>query len=78
MSEDQSSIEKSKLWGGRFDEPTDQFVQKFTASVRFDKRLAMVDIQGSIAHAEMLSAKNIIHTEEAERIIQGLTQIKRR
>ncbi len=78
MSEDQSSIEKSKLWGGRFDEPTDQFVQKFTASVRFDKRLAMVDIQGSIAHAEMLSAKNIIHTEEAERIIQGLTQIKKK
>ncbi|HBC57239.1 MAG TPA: argininosuccinate lyase [Gammaproteobacteria bacterium] len=76
MSDDQSSIEKSKLWGGRFDEPTDQFVQKFTASVGFDKRLAMVDIQGSIAHAEMLSATNIISSEEATLIVQGLNQIR--
>ncbi|MCH1492719.1 MAG: argininosuccinate lyase, partial [Luminiphilus sp.] len=41
----------SKLWGGRFAEPTDAFVQRFTASEAFDRRLASQDIRGSIAHA---------------------------
>ena len=44
--------ETSKLWGGRFNEPTDSFVQRFTASVDFDRRMADEDITGSLAHAQ--------------------------
>ncbi len=39
-----------KLWGGRFSQPTDKFVEEFTASIQFDQRLYRYDIQGSIAH----------------------------
>ena len=46
----------SKLWGGRFAEATDAFVQRFTASVDFDQRMAGEDIAGSLAHARMLHA----------------------
>ena len=45
-----------KLWGGRFTEQTDEFVERFTASVGFDARLYHHDIMGSIAHARMLAA----------------------
>ncbi|HQN40612.1 MAG TPA: argininosuccinate lyase, partial [Pseudomonadales bacterium] len=44
-----------QLWGGRFQQATDAFVQRFTASVGFDQRLALHDIRGSLAHAEMLT-----------------------
>ncbi len=44
-----------KLWAGRFNEPTDAFVEAFTASVEFDRRLYRYDIAGSIAHARMLA-----------------------
>ena len=44
------------LWGGRFSEPTDAFVQRFTASEAFDRRLAVYDIAGSRAHADMLAS----------------------
>ncbi|HEY7775944.1 MAG TPA: argininosuccinate lyase, partial [Kineobactrum sp.] len=50
----------SKLWGGRFNEPTDQFVQRFTASVEFDQRMAREDILGSLAHAEMLCSIGVL------------------
>ncbi len=65
----------SKLWGGRFTQPTDKFVEEFTASIEFDQRLYRYDIQGSKAHAEMLGRQQIIATEEAEQIIAGLDQI---
>ena len=45
---------KDKPWGGRFSESTDAFVEEFTASINFDKRLYKHDIQGSRAHAQML------------------------
>ena len=48
------------LWGGRFSEPTDAFVQRFTASESFDRRLAAYDIAGSKAHADMLMATGVI------------------
>ena len=51
-----SSQSTSTLWGGRFSEATDAFVQRFTASVTFDKRMYRQDIQGSIAHARMLAS----------------------
>lgn len=64
------------LWGGRFSENTDQFVQAFTASVNFDKRLALADIQGSIAHASMLAKVGVLTIDEKNKIIEGLDQIR--
>ncbi len=66
-----------KLWGGRFSEGTDQFVEEFTESISFDKELALYDIRGSIAHARMLGEQGIISKEDAEKIIRGLEEIKR-
>ena len=53
-----------KPWAGRFTEATDAFVEAFTASVDFDKRLAPYDIQGSIAHAAMLKRIGVLSEEE--------------
>ncbi len=64
-----------KLWDGRFQEATDAFVEAFTESVSFDRRLAEVDIRGSIAHATMLSKVNVLTNKEAEAIITGLEAI---
>ncbi|MGE0387623.1 MAG: argininosuccinate lyase [Gammaproteobacteria bacterium] len=71
---DQSNTEK--LWGGRFAEATDRFVEEFTASVGFDRRLYAHDIEGSIAHARMLARCGILTAEEAERIVTGLEDIR--
>ncbi|MEJ2612421.1 MAG: argininosuccinate lyase [Candidatus Thiodiazotropha sp.] len=68
----------AKPWSGRFSEPTDAFVEAFTASVDFDQRLYQYDIQGSIAHAQMLAQQGILHHEERDAIIQGLEQIRTR
>jgi argininosuccinate lyase len=65
-----------KLWGGRFDGPTDAFVEEFTASVQFDRRLYAQDVQGSIAHATMLSTVGVLTAEERDRIVEGLTVIR--
>ncbi len=65
----------NQSWGGRFNEPTDEFVKIFGASVFFDKILAPYDIQGSIAHATMLSEVGILTTEEKDQVITGLNQI---
>ena len=65
----------SKLWGGRFTQPTDKFVEEFTASIEFDQRLYRYDIQGSKAHAEMLGRQGIIAVDEAQQIIAGLDAI---
>ena len=64
------------MWGGRFSEPTDSFVEAFTASVEFDKRLALVDIQGSLAHAKMLHKIGILNDDEYSAIENGMAQIK--
>jgi len=66
----------SRMWGGRFQEQTDAFVEAFTASVEFDQRLAKVDIQGSIAHAKMLHRIGILTATEFESIQQGLATIR--
>jgi argininosuccinate lyase len=67
-----------KPWSGRFNEPTDAFVEAFTASVDFDRRLYRYDIQGSIAHATMLADCGILTPEERDRIIAGLEAIRQR
>ncbi|BBA68705.1 argininosuccinate lyase [Geobacter sulfurreducens] len=64
-----------KLWGGRFSEPTDQFVEEFTASIDFDKRLYHQDIRGSIAHARMLGKQGILPMAEVEKIVTGLQEV---
>lgn len=66
---------KDTSWSGRFNEPVAALVKKYTASIGFDYRLAMFDIQGSIAHATMLSAKGIIKKADLEAIEQGLREI---
>ncbi|MCA1796231.1 MAG: argininosuccinate lyase [Desulfuromonadaceae bacterium] len=64
-----------KLWGGRFTQPTDKFVEEFTASIGFEQRLYPYDIRGSKAHAQMLARQGIIAPEEAEQIRAGLDEI---
>jgi len=64
-----------KLWGGRFSQPTDKFVEEFTASIQFDQRLYRYDIQGSVAHCRMLARQGIIDHDEADAIIAGLGEI---
>ena len=66
----------SRMWGGRFQEQTDEFVEAFTASVDFDQRLALVDIQGSVAHAKMLRKISILSEQELESILTGLSSIQ--
>ena len=65
----------TKAWSGRFSEPVDDLVKRFTASVGFDQRLAEFDIQGSLAHARMLRATNIISAADLEAIERGLAAI---
>lgn len=65
----------STLWGGRFSEATDHFVQRFTASVNFDQRMAEQDIKGSLAHANMLHDVGVLDARELTDIEQGLAQI---
>ena len=72
---DQQSKTGQEMWGGRFDEPTDAFVQRFTASEAFDRRLAACDIEGSRAHADMLQEVGVLTSEENAAIQQGLTTV---
>ncbi|GAB4350075.1 MAG: argininosuccinate lyase [Gammaproteobacteria bacterium] len=68
---------KEKPWGGRFTESTDAFVEAFTASVDFDRRLYRHDILGSIAHAQMLEHVGVLSRDDARAIIDGLESILR-
>ncbi len=71
-----SDNQQNQLWGGRFSESTDAFVQAFTASVGFDRRMYRQDIQGSQAHATMLAEAGVLTGEERDAIIQGLDEIR--
>lgn len=67
---------KDQAWSARFSEPVSDLVKRYTASVFFDKRLALFDIQGSLAHAEMLQAQGIISALDYADIQRGMAQIK--
>jgi len=67
---------ESRLWGGRFSEATDEFVERFTASVSFDQRLYAQDIAGSIVHARMLARCGVLTDGECEAILSGLERIR--
>jgi len=71
-----SKSTQEKPWNGRFTEPTDSFVEAFTASVSFDQRLYKYDIMGSNAHAKMLNHVGILTDDELKQIINGLAQIE--
>lgn len=66
---------QDKAWSGRFSEPVAELVQKYTASVSFDYRLAAFDIQGSIAHATMLHSVGVLSAVDLQAIQKGLTDI---
>ena len=66
-----------KPWGGRFTESTDAFVEAFTASVGFDRRLYRYDIAGSRAHARMLARVGVITEADCDAILGGLDRIER-
>ena len=66
-----------KPWGGRFTAPTDDFVEQFTESVSYDKRLACYDIIGSIAHTQMLAKTKVISKKECDEIMAGLKAIEK-
>ncbi|SIS86435.1 argininosuccinate lyase [Neptunomonas antarctica] len=70
------SNKTNQQWGGRFNEPTDAFVARFTASVEFDQRMYRQDIQGSVAHATMLTEAGVLTTDERDMILQGLSEIQ--
>ncbi len=63
------------MWGGRFSAETDKLAAGFHSSISFDSRLYRFDILGSIAHAQMLRATNVISKEDGDAIIQGLNSI---
>jgi argininosuccinate lyase len=68
--------ETSSAWGGRFSEATDAFVQRFTASVSFDQRMYLQDIEGSIAHASMLAKVGVLSEDEKQQIFSGLEAVR--
>jgi argininosuccinate lyase len=76
MSSSEKPRHKPKVWSGRFDEPVTDLVKHFTASVGFDQRLAEFDIDGSLAHAQMLHAVGILTAEDLASIERGLEQIR--
>ncbi len=67
---------KSEAWSARFSEPVSDLVKRYTASVFFDKRLARFDIEGSLAHAEMLAHQHIISATDLADIQRGMAQIQ--
>ena len=70
------SDKNKKLWGGRFEETTSPFVERFTASVSFDNCLYQYDIEGSVAHAKMLGKVGILTEGEVADIVRGLQEIR--
>ncbi|MCG5536147.1 argininosuccinate lyase [Ectothiorhodospira mobilis] len=71
-----SKASQDKPWGGRFSEPTDRFVEAFTASVDFDRRLYRHDIEGSMAHARMLARVGVLTDAECRQILEGLELVR--
>ncbi len=72
----QTPSKRKGAWSGRFSEPVDAFVQRFTASVGFDRRLALHDIAASLAHARMLAACGVISGADLKAIERGLAAVR--
>jgi argininosuccinate lyase len=67
---------KQQAWSALFSEPMSELVQRYTASVSFDQRLWKADIEGSLAHADMLCAQGVIAPQDLADIQRGLAQIR--
>ncbi|HKB60206.1 MAG TPA: argininosuccinate lyase [Gallionellaceae bacterium] len=76
MNPQDQSAQGQQAWSGRFNEPVAELVKRYTASVDFDRRLALFDIQGSLAHAQMLAACEIISAQDLGDIRRGLAQVE--
>ena len=76
-SNDTPNRTNKRLLKGRLQSSTNEFVQEFTASISFDKRLYKEDITASIAHAEMLSEIGVLKKKETQKIIKGLNKIEK-
>ena len=61
----------TKLWGGRFQNSAEQWVDEFGASIGFDQELVMEDLDGSIAHVKMLGDSGILPSEDVSVILSG-------
>jgi len=72
-----ASKRRAQTWSPRFGEPVDALVARFTASVGFDRRLALADIRGSLAHARMLAARRILSRRDLAAIERGMKRIRR-
>ena len=68
---------EKKLWGGRFAQATNPAVERFSASIHFDKALARYDIRGSIAHARMLEQAGLLSEEDALTLVGGCRKFRR-
>jgi argininosuccinate lyase len=66
-----------KVWGGRFREGLDEVLDRFNASIGFDRRLAAQDIKGSMAHCRMLAKQGILTEDEGARMVEALAEIRR-
>ena len=73
---DRASSGNPKLWGGRFSEATDATVERFSASVSFDRALALYDLRGSRAHARMLGEVGLLSAEDTSLLLAGLDAIQ--
>ena len=76
MKNNSSGKKINDIWGGRFSSSTDEIMQEFNSSVQFDKILFLDDIEGSLAHSEMLCRQEIISKKDFELIKSGLKQIR--
>ena len=76
MSANQNTEKTNQSWGGRFSEPVDAFVARFTASVDFGKRLYRHDLMGALAHAKMLTGVGVLNQDELKAIEEGLAAIQ--
>ncbi len=65
-----------KMWSGRFSKGASSLLDEFNASILFDRKLYLEDIEGSVAHASMLAKQGILTSEELTSIISGLNQVK--
>ena len=75
MTQDNQFDKKSQAWSALFSEPMSALVQRYTASVGFDRRLWRADVQGSLAHAEMLAEQGLLSAEDHAAIVRGMAQI---
>jgi len=65
-----------KVWSKRFDNSLNPFIEKFNASIGFDRNLILEDLDCSIAHAKMLGKTKVLSSSETLQIINGLESIK--